>query len=1562
MREIIKGVQLEKQATSIDYDPSTEGGLYNENDTNIKAHIEGADREVLTADQIQTVINKSIDADNNTITELEVDNLKAGVLSTDISGTPTDTELASALAIKTYVDDEVAKENEASEIEFDPSSSTLTSTNVQDAIDEEDVKVQANAGNISTNSTDIDNIETKTDFITVTQAVDLDTMESGIATNASDITNIETKTDFITVTQAVDLDTMESGIATNASDITNIETKTDFITVTQAVDLDTMESGISTNAGNISTNSGDITNIETKTDFITVTQAVNLDTMESGIATNASDITTNAGAISDHIADTTDAHAASAITNTPSGNLAATTVQAALNELQTEVDTLAVDSEVVHIAGTEVITGNKSFDLAIQQAELSATPANPASGYKKIYPKDDGKLYTLNSLGTETEVGSGSGGGSGVGDPDTLFVDSGDALEDLSGFTTVGTVTLNETSVINGTKDFKLDHGSALASIEKTFDVPEKFQGKNNRLRLAIKSNASAGNVTITITDETNATVLVNGDAIELLATPTSDEFFFDVPSDCLSLSYLVEGATEASAITQIDDVEFRLTITESTEVTNYVKNENVFGARIANNGTASITSQSSPNNPAIASVTRTGAGYVTVTFTSGYFSVIPAITVTPVFTNSHFSGHQTATTSSVVIYIQNDTGSPVDHDFDLILERQGADYLDATLQKVSEKSTFHEILTASEEVISDWEEYTPTTQGFGTVANVDVLYRRDGSDLLVSGYFSAGTPTATEARVYIPSGLTATSRTTTTYQVGIADTEYKAAGSFNFKSLINSDGANYITFTHRTAARDGITAVNGDSLLTAGQVFVFNVRIPIEGWSGNPLQYLQAAPNSKITLPTSELRFEGSSSRGSTDTYIVKFDTLAKIRGNAFSVVNTAANGTVITMLKDGILSLDSSLYSATGASSWITKNQSDLTAEPIASEVLASDFTNTGAAFDCMASSISVVVGDKIRVATDNTPNAYAINHIHLLFQETEIKVAISNITPQYEDEVSQVRLNTGNGHGSTNIKIRRFSNVVENLGSDISYVDSATLGGTFTVNSDGWYMIQYGSQASGTNDYFGLSLNSTQLTTDINGIDDADRLTAAAAGNEAGEYINPVNWSGHLNSGDIIRAHDNGTGTDNILTTFSISKVSRPSIAAVDITPFYNSNRLEVNSVNLAGNDGGGVTANTENIDFIGSGTGWDSTNNEYTVQENNSIIELSGMISESGPVGAAISVYLNGSLHRYVHPTRSTYLTANKELCYISTLNEFIKDDVISLRTTVGFTLVNSTTSHYLNINESYNSQALVEEVSDLENVFSARIANSGTASITSQSSPDSPAIASVSQTSTGLVAVTFTPGFFSEVPAIVATQNEPSASATLGMEVHTISTTGCTVQTRNSSAAASDRDFSLTLTRQDSDYRDPKKLALAVKSKTAYLKDVKSSGTDGGTFTSGAWQTRTLNTLEGDTSFVSLTSNQFTLLAGKYEIEADAPAFQVTGHKGKIRNITDSTDDIMGANVYSSVASTTPSIVRGTIEITKTTTFELQHRCTVTRATNGYGVGLSLSVDEIYAQVKITKVH
>jgi len=56
----------------------------------------------------QSLTNKTIDVDNNTVSNIEVDNFKSGVLDTDISSVAgTDTTLASAKAIKTYVDAQV---------------------------------------------------------------------------------------------------------------------------------------------------------------------------------------------------------------------------------------------------------------------------------------------------------------------------------------------------------------------------------------------------------------------------------------------------------------------------------------------------------------------------------------------------------------------------------------------------------------------------------------------------------------------------------------------------------------------------------------------------------------------------------------------------------------------------------------------------------------------------------------------------------------------------------------------------------------------------------------------------------------------------------------------------------------------------------------------------------------------------------------------------------------------------------------------------------------------------------------------------------------------------------------------------------------------------------------------------------------------------------------------------------------------------------------------------------------------------------------------------------------
>lgn len=139
------------------------------------------------------------------------------------------------------------------------------------------------------------------------------------------------------------------------------------------------------------------------------------------------------------------------------------------------------------------------------------------------------------------------------------------------------------------------------------------------------------------------------------------------------------------------------------------------------------------------------------------------------------------------------------------------------------------------------------------------------------------------------------------------------------------------------------------------------------------------------------------------------------------------------------------------------------------------------------------------------------------------------------------SMVQLNTANGYGSTNTKIRRFTNTVLNQGTDITYTDSATLGGSFTVNTAGVYAMSYNDQFS-TTSYLGFSLNTTQPTTNLNSITITDKLAVGYIANANAPFC-VVAWTGYLPAGSVVRAHTSGasSGTDTTNCQFTIVKVA-------------------------------------------------------------------------------------------------------------------------------------------------------------------------------------------------------------------------------------------------------------------------------------------------------------------------------------------------------------------------------------------------------------------------------------
>jgi hypothetical protein len=128
-------------------------------------------------------------------------------------------------------------------------------------------------------------------------------------------------------------------------------------------------------------------NGEIKSSAVTSTELGYVSGVTSAIQTQINNANTAASDaqtdIDDHISDTTDAHAASAISNTPTGNLAATDVQGALNELQGDIDDLVTLSGVA--AGSEdlgsftgdIIPDNQTIKEALQslETEIESLPA-----------------------------------------------------------------------------------------------------------------------------------------------------------------------------------------------------------------------------------------------------------------------------------------------------------------------------------------------------------------------------------------------------------------------------------------------------------------------------------------------------------------------------------------------------------------------------------------------------------------------------------------------------------------------------------------------------------------------------------------------------------------------------------------------------------------------------------------------------------------------------------------------------------------------------------------------------------------------------------------------------------------------------------------------------------------------------------------------------------------------------------------------------------------------------------------------------------------------------------
>jgi hypothetical protein len=136
-----------------------------------------------------------------------------------------------------------------------------------------------------------------------------------------------------------------------------------------------------------------------------------LDGVTSPIQTQ---LTNNATGLSDHLSDASDAHDASAISNVPAGNLAATDVQGALNELQSDVDDRALDADVIKKDGSVAFTAAQSmggFKLtSLAAGTVSSDAVNKGqldAALEGLKPKAAVRVATTANITIATALNSG---------------------------------------------------------------------------------------------------------------------------------------------------------------------------------------------------------------------------------------------------------------------------------------------------------------------------------------------------------------------------------------------------------------------------------------------------------------------------------------------------------------------------------------------------------------------------------------------------------------------------------------------------------------------------------------------------------------------------------------------------------------------------------------------------------------------------------------------------------------------------------------------------------------------------------------------------------------------------------------------------------------------------------------------------------------------------------------------------------------------------------------------------------------------------------------------------
>ena len=185
--------------------------------------------------------------------------------------------------------------------------------------------------------------------------------------------------------------------------------------------------------------------------------------------------------------------------------------------------------------------------------------------------------------------------------------------------------------------------------------------------------------------------------------------------------------------------------------------------------------------------------------------------------------------------------------------------------------------------------------------------------------------------------------------------------------------------------------------------------------------------------------------------------------------------------------------------------------------------------------------------------------------------------------------------------------------------------------------------------------------------------------------------------------------------------------------------------------------------------------------------------------------------------------------------------------------------------------------------------------------------------------------------------------------------------GATADAFETTFAITDPTADRTITFPDSSFTVP--TAGGLFSSYSIIADQKSQNTNGGTFTSGAWRTRDLQTEIYDGIGLTISSDEFTLPAGNYLISWAAMAGRCAKHQSRLYDVTGTAQVGVGSSCVEPSDATyvwqVESNGKARVTPSGSNAYRIEHRCQTTRADVGFGTPANFTTEQ-YLLVEIFK--